>query len=55
MISVNYYITKDDYGEEKYVITVDGTVLEIMATDTTSLGDLIQQRLLMPPTQTDGE
>ncbi len=55
MISVNYYITKDDYGVEKYVITVDGTTSEVETSDATVLGELIQQRLTMPQSQPQDE
>ena len=55
MINVNFYITLNDDGQEKYIITVDGTTSEVEASDATVLGELIQQRLTMPQSQPQDE
>lgn len=51
MINVNFYKTKDDDNNEKYVITIDGDVAEISAMDPELLGTLIKEAISQPPVQ----
>ena len=49
MINVNFFVTLNDDGLEKYIITVDGDVAEIAATSAEDLGTLIKEAISEPP------
>jgi hypothetical protein len=48
MINVNYYVTMDDFGTEKYVVTIDGSEAELQAISAEDLGLLIKEAIAGP-------
>jgi hypothetical protein len=48
MINVNYYVTMDDAGIEKYVVTVDGPESELQTISAEDLGLLIKAAIASP-------
>ena len=51
MLNINYYVTIDDNGAEKYIMTIDVTVAEITSMTANEIGTEILEAIAQPPTQ----
>jgi len=54
MINVNYYVTMDDFGTEKYVITIDGPEAELQAMTAEEIGQEVLDTITAPPVPLGG-
>ena len=48
MLNINYYITHDDDGQEKYILTIDATVAELQAMTADEIGTEILDAIAAP-------
>ena len=48
-MNINYYVTKDDDGNEKFIITIDATATEIESLSADEIGNLIKEAVVSQP------
>ena len=49
MLNINYYVTQDDNGNEKYIMTIDVTVAEIASMTADEIGTQVLEAISEPP------
>ena len=49
MLNINYYVTQDDNGNEKYIMTIDVTVADIASMTPDEIGTQIIEAIAQPP------
>jgi hypothetical protein len=54
MLNINYYITHDDNGAEKYILTIDVTVAEIASMTADEIGTEVLNAIAAPPVPLGG-
>ena len=48
MITINFYLTQDDDGDEKAIITVAGKTVDFASLSADELGQLVKEALEAP-------
>jgi hypothetical protein len=54
MLNINYYVTHDDNGTEKYILTIDVTVAELQAMTAGQIGIEVLDAIAQPPVPLGG-
>ena len=50
-MNINYYVTKDDDGNEKYIMTIDAPTVEIESLSAEEIGAAVKEAISQPPVQ----
>ena len=48
-MNINYYVTKDDDGNEKYIMTIDAPTVEIESLSAEEIGAAVKEAISQPP------
>ena len=48
-MNINYYVTKDDDGNQKFIITIDATATEIESLSADEIGLAVKEAVSQPP------
>ena len=48
-MNINYCVTKDDDGNEKYIMTIDAPTVEIESLSADEIGNMIKEAVSQPP------
>ncbi len=54
MLNINYYLTVNDDGQEKYILTIDVTVAEISSMTADEIGTEVLDAIAAPPVPIGG-
>lgn len=49
MLNINFYETKDDEGNQKFIITIDVTATDIESLPADEIGNLIKEAVVSQP------
>lgn len=50
-MNINFYVTKDDDGNEKYIMTIDAPTVEIESLSAEEIGNAVKEAVSQPPVQ----